>query len=98
MCYLQLVRPQIDMKVAIMFQDLTTAVINCTFLARQSHYCLVCCSDEVNMTTFPIGNISASKGLKVTAHLSGLEDKEIYYCTATGTDDGASMCNTGNTG
>eukprot|EP00731_Ephydatia_muelleri_P009771 Em0005g357a len=91
------IRPQIDMKVAIMFQDLTTAVINCTFLARQSHYCLICCSDEVNMTTFPIGNISASKGLKVTAQLSGLEDKEIYYCTATGTDDGASMCNTGNT-
>ena len=98
MCYLQLVQPQIDMKVAILFQDLTTAVINCTFLARQSHYCLICCSDEVNMTTFPIGNISASKGLNVAVQLSGLEDKEIYYCTATGTDDGASMCSTGNTG
>eukprot|EP00731_Ephydatia_muelleri_P009764 Em0005g350a len=91
------IRPQNHMKVAIMFQDLTTAIINCTFLARQSHYCLICCSDEVNMTTFPIGNILASKGLKVTAQLSGLENNEIYYCTATGTNDGANMCNTGNT-
>ena len=50
------------------------------------------------MTTFPIGNISANKGMNVAVQLSGLEDKEIYYCTATGTDDGASICNTGNTG
>ena len=50
------------------------------------------------MATFPIGNISANKGLNVAVQLSGLEDKEIYYCTATDTDDGTSMCSTGNTG
>ena len=30
------------------------------------------------MTTFPIGNISASKGMNEAVQLSGLEDKEIY--------------------
>ena len=84
--------------VNIIFQDLTAAVMNCTFLAGQSHYCLICCSDEVSLTTSSIGNISANKGLKVTVHLSGLENKEMYYCTAIGIDDGTSVCNTGYTG
>ena len=50
------------------------------------------------MATFLIGNMSASKGMEVMVHLGGLEDKETYFCAATGTDGGDSHCDNGNTG
>ena len=50
------------------------------------------------MPTFPVGNMSAIKGMEVTVYLSGLGDQGTYYCTATGTGDGDSMCDSGSTG
>ena len=89
---------QINMETTIAYQDLVMTVINCTFLDGGSHYCLICCSDKANMATFLTGNMSASKGMDVMVHLGGLEDRETYFCAATGTDGGDSICESGNTG
>ena len=86
------------METTIAYQDLVMAVIICTFLDGGSHYCLICCGDKANMATFLIGNMSASKGVEVMVHLGGFEDKETYFCAATGTDGGDSICESGDTG
>ena len=65
----------------IVFQDESSADIECTFLDHLSHYCLICCSGEANMSTLLVSNISRYKGIQVTVHLSGLDDP-AYYCAA----------------
>ena len=86
------------METTIAYQDLAMVVINCTFLDGGSHYCLICCSDKSDMATFLIGNMSASKGMEVMVHLGSLEVMETYFCAATGTDDGDSICERGSIG
>ena len=67
--------------------------ISCSFLYKQSLYCVVCCcTDPIVPPDSSVYNISTTRGTEVSVSIEGLSSGQMYYCKAAGSNTNSTHC------